>query len=188
MTRQAKLAAVAAAAGGVLLVAAAVLAAPNASAATLFSDDFQDGNASGWSTNGGSWSVVTDESLAWRQSGTSADARALAGGGWSDQAVQARVKPTAFNGSGRHVGVVARAQNTSNYYFLGLTNSGSALLGKRVGGGFTTLASAAASGSAGTWHTLRLEAFGSTLRGFVDGAELHCRAGRAGGLLRQRDV
>jgi pectate lyase len=163
---------VSAAASGVALVTAALLAAPAASAATLFSDDFQDGNASGWSTNGGSWSVVTDGTLAWRQGGTSADARALAGTGWTDQAVQARVKPTAFNGTGRHVGVTARAQNTSNYYVLGLTNSGSLLLAKRVGGAFTTLASAPASGTAGTFHTVRLEAFGTTLRGFVDGAQL----------------
>lgn len=99
-----------AAASGTALATAALLAAPTASAATLFSDDFQDGNSSGWSTNGGSWSVVTDGTAAWRQSGTSADARALAGTGWSDQAVHARVKPTAFNGTGRHVGVTARAQ------------------------------------------------------------------------------
>jgi pectate lyase len=39
----------------------------------LFSDDFQDGNASGWSRSSGSWSVVTDGSLAYRQSNVSAD-------------------------------------------------------------------------------------------------------------------
>ncbi len=110
MQTRAKLAATVAAASATLLVAAAVLLAPKASAATLFSDDFQDGNSTGWSTNGGSWSVVTDGTPALRQSGTSADARALAGTGWTDQAVQARVKPQAFNGTGRHVGIVARAR------------------------------------------------------------------------------
>src|SRR5439155_12885993 len=104
--------------------------------------------------------------------GTSADARAVTGSTtWSDQAVQARVKPTGFNGSGRHVGVSARVQNTSNYYFLGLTNTGSVVLGKRVGGAITNLASSPGGVVLGTWHTVRLEAFGTTLRGFLDGTE-----------------
>jgi pectate lyase len=148
------------------------LGAATAHAATLFGDDFEDGNADGWSRSGGSWSVVTDGSRAWRQSGTSSDARALAGGTWSGQAVQVRVKPTGFNGSNRHVAVTARVQNTSNYYYLALTNTGSVVLGKRVGGGFTTLVSAPATVSVGAWHTVRLEAFGSTLRGFLGGAEV----------------
>ncbi|MEW9553690.1 polysaccharide lyase family 1 protein [Nonomuraea sp. NPDC050783] len=146
-----------------------LLVAPGgASAATLFSDDFEDGNVTDWSRSGGSWSLVTDGSRAYRQSGTSADARALAGAGWSDQAVQARVKPLAFNGSGRHVAVLARAQSTSSYYYLGLGDAGTVVLGKRTGGAPVTLATGTATAPAGTWHTLRLEAFGSTLRGFVD--------------------
>ncbi len=172
MNKHSKVAVIAAAASGFVLAVSAVLAQSTASAATLFGDDFEDGNADGWAKSGGSWSVVTDDSRAWRQSGTSSDARALAGGGWSDQAVQARVKPTGFNGSNRHVAVSARVQNTSNYYYLALTNAGSVVLGKRVGGGFTTLASAAATVSVGAWHTLRLEAFGATLRGFLGGTQV----------------
>jgi pectate lyase len=176
VSKQARMAAIAAAASGVVLAAAAVLAlpmaAPVAMAATLFVDDFQDGNADGWSRSGGSWSVVTDGSLAYRQGGTSSDAKALAGSAWSGQSAQVRVKPTAFNGSNRHVAVLARAQNTSNYYYLGVTNAGSVVLGKRVGGGFTALASAPATVAVGSWHTLRLEAFGTGLRGFLDGAEV----------------
>ena len=100
--------------------------------------------------------MVTDGSRAYRQSGTSADARAVAGTAWSGQSVQARVKPIAFNGGGRHVAVLARAQSTSSYYFLGLSNAGSVVLGKQAGGAATTLASAAATVTAGTWYRLRL--------------------------------
>jgi hypothetical protein len=46
---------------------------------TLFTDDFEDGNATGWSKSGGSWAVVSDGSLVYRQSGTSSDAKARAG-------------------------------------------------------------------------------------------------------------
>jgi len=160
--------ALAAAASGIVL-AATLFALPVASAATLFGDDFGDGDSSGWSTSGGTWSVSGG---AFQQAGTSADAKALAGSAWSDQAVQARVRPLAFNGANRHAALLARAQNTSSYYYLAVTNTGSVVLGKRVGGGFTPLASAPASVAVGSWATLRLEAFGPTLRGFLDGVQL----------------
>ncbi|GII80462.1 hypothetical protein Sru01_54440 [Sphaerisporangium rufum] len=156
---------------GALLIGL-LTAIPGASAATLFGDDFEGGDTAGWSRSGGSWSVVTDGSRALRQSGTSADARAIVGAGWTDQAVQARVKPISFNGTGRNVAVLARAQSTSAYYYLGLSNAGSVVLGVRNGGGLTTLASAGASVATGTWYTLRLEVFGTTLRGFVDGVQV----------------
>ena len=100
----------AAAAVALLVVAAVAASAMTAHAATLFTDDFQDGDAAGWSKSGGSWSVVTDDSLVYRQSSTGADAKAQAGDpGWADQTVQARVKPTGFNGTDRFAGVLARA-------------------------------------------------------------------------------
>jgi hypothetical protein len=51
-----------------------------ANAATLFSDDFSDGDTSGWSKSGGTWTVVTDGSAALRQSNASSEnARVFAG-------------------------------------------------------------------------------------------------------------
>ncbi|MFI5911230.1 right-handed parallel beta-helix repeat-containing protein [Dactylosporangium sp. NPDC051541] len=156
-----------------VLAGAAVLVgvvANQAGAATLFADDFEDGNADGWTRSGGSWTVVTDGTRSLRQSGTSADARALAGSAaWTDYAVQAKVKPIAYNA--HSVGVIARAQNTSDYYALVLTG-GQAQLVKRVGGATTTLASAPVAVAAGSWATLRLEARGAALRGFVNNAQV----------------
>src|SRR5262245_12014024 len=86
---------------------------------TLFSDNFEDGTADGWTKSGGSWSVVSDGSLVYRQSSTSSDARARAGStSLTNYAVQARVKPLAFNGSTRFVGLSARAQSMTSYYLL----------------------------------------------------------------------
>ncbi|GAB2764612.1 hypothetical protein GCM10027072_74130 [Streptomyces bullii] len=163
--------------GGAAMVVLALLAVftvavPSAFAGTLFSEDFEDGAPTGWSVSGGSWSVVTDGSRAYRQSGASSDARARAGSVWTGQSAQARVKPITYNGTARHVSVLARAQGSGDYYHLGITNAGSVVLGKRVGGAFTQLASARATVSPGTWYTLRLEAFGSTLRGFLDGKQV----------------
>jgi hypothetical protein len=66
----------------------------------LFADDFEDGNADGWTKSGGSWAVVSDGSQVYRQSGTSSDARARAGStSLTNYTVQARVKPTVRTGS-----------------------------------------------------------------------------------------
>lgn len=157
-------------AAAVMVAAVVVGAAGVALGAPLFADDFEDGNSNGWSKSGGSWSIVTDGSRALRQSGTSADARAFAGDvTWTDYAVQARVKPIAYNG--QSVGVIARAQNSSNYYALTLTG-GQARLVKRVGGAVSTLATGVAAVPAGSWATVRLEAAGGTLRGLVGGAQV----------------
>lgn len=95
-----------------------------ASAATLFSDDFNDGNA--------------NVSGSYQQSGTSAGARALSGtSSWSDYTVQARVRPNAFgSAASRAAGIAARAQSTSNFYSLMLTGTGSVQIRR----GSTTLA------------------------------------------------
>ena len=168
-------------------VLAVVVAVPAAQAAALLSENFDDGVADGWSRSGGSWAVVTDGSLVYRQSGTSADAKAQVGSTtWTDYAVQARVKPTGFNGSARHVGVVARAQSMTSFYALALTNTGRLEIIKRASGSPVTLAGVAASVVTGSWYTLRLEASGSTLTGFLNGTPVVSAtdgafaAGRAG--------
>src|SRR6476619_4278664 len=85
---------VAAAGAAVALVTGLLVAvASNADAATLFSDNFEDGNANGWSKTNGSWSVVSDGSYVYRQGSTGADARAIAGAGsGAGTTVSARVK------------------------------------------------------------------------------------------------
>ncbi|GAA4452388.1 hypothetical protein GCM10023170_041110 [Phytohabitans houttuyneae] len=138
-----------------------------ASAATLFSDDFADGNANGWSTSGGSWSV---SSGAYAQSGSSASAKSLAGStSWTTVTVSATVRPTAFGSAGsRGIGIAARVQSTSNFYALVLTPSSVQI---RKGAG-TTLASASFSASTGTSYTLTLSANGGSLVGSVNGSQL----------------
>jgi hypothetical protein len=139
-------------------------------AATLFSDNFEDGNSTGWTTSGGTWSVGTDGSLAFRQSATTLDARALAGSSsWTDYLVQARVKPTAFNGTNRFVAVLARAQSATSYYYVAVRSNNTVELKKLTNGTGTTLRSAALTVSINTWYTVGLEVNGSTLRAFVNG-------------------
>ncbi len=141
-----------------------------ADAATLFSDDFNDGNSSGWSTSGGSWSASTG---AYRQSSTSADAKASAGTtSWTDYTVQAKVTPITFGNVSRAVGVTARAQSSSNFYSLVLVASGQVQLRRHVGGGMGTLATVNYSVTPGTTYTLTLTVAGSSLAGSVNGNRL----------------
>jgi pectate lyase len=153
-----------------LLVGATISAAQ---AATLFSDDFSDGNAAGWSTSGGSWSVVTDGTPAYRQASTGADAKAQAGStSWTDYAVRARVKPVTFGSSARAVGIAARARSTTNFYSLVLVGAGRVELRRVSGGGTAVLAAAPVTVRPGSWHELTLTVAGSALRGAVDGQHL----------------
>ena len=163
---------------GLLVVLGAALSAlalvlgmtGGAHAATLFSDDFEDGNSTGWSANGGSWSVATDGTRVYRQSSTSSDARSLAGtASWTDYSVQARIKPTAFNGSNRFAALLARVQSSTSYYYLALRSNNTVELKRLEGGSSTTLDTASLTVAAGTWYTARLEVTGSTLRGYVNG-------------------
>ncbi|GAA1631032.1 family 16 glycoside hydrolase [Catellatospora bangladeshensis] len=152
------------------MTAAVVLYAGTASAATMFSDDFNDGNSTGWTTSGGTWTVSADGTPVLRQSGTSSDARARAGAtSWSNYTVSVRVKLTAVNGTNRFAAVLARAQSNTSYYYLALRTNNTVELKKLVGGSSTTLASAAVTVTTGTWYTLSLKVSGSGLEGRVNG-------------------
>jgi pectate lyase len=159
--------------GAALTVLLGVAGAGPAFADTLFGDTFDDGDAAGWTRTGGSWSVVTDGSPAYRQASTGADARAQAGNpAWTDYTVRARVKPTAFAGTTRSAGIAARATSMSSYYALVLTGGGAARLQRVVNGTVTTLGTAAVAVTPGTWYDLALRVTGSAVTGSVNGARV----------------
>ena len=165
-----------AAASGTAL-AAVVLAlgvTVTAQAATLFSADFENGSTSGWSKSGGDWSVVTDGSQVLQQSNTDSERARFFNGdiGWTDYAVQARVKPLSFNGSNRVVALAARANSSTKMYRLALINANRVELQAFNGSQIAVIGSASLAVSTGTWYTLRIEASGTTLRGFVNGAQI----------------
>jgi hypothetical protein len=153
------------------LGAVALVAATSANAASLFSDNFEDGNADGWSKSGGTWAVGTDGSRVYTQSNSGSElARVFAGQtSWTDYAVQARVKPLAFGAATRYVGVAARSGGSSSFDRLVLTDANRVELQAVRSGAVTVLGSAALTVSTGTWYTLRIEAQGSALRGYVNG-------------------
>lgn len=155
---------------GVMIAVMLVFAITITSAAVLFSDDFEDGDYSGWSKNGGSWSVITDGTRVFKQASTSATAYAYTGStSWTNYSVQARMKVLTFNGTGRPAGVCARFISTSNFYYAVLKNNNTLEIGKRVSGSMTALASKAYTINTGSWYTIRLEVNGNLLQCYVNG-------------------
>ena len=143
-----------------LLLAAVVLQATAGYAQTvLFTDNFEDGAADGWTTYQGTWAVVVDGTSVYRQSGLSSKYRAAAGSAaWTDYVVEARVKPTGWNGSDRFASLVARFQDANNMYALALRSSNKVALIKIASGSNTALAQTAYSvaltpGTRSSWRS-----------------------------------
>lgn len=136
----------------------------------LVAEDFEDSVAGGFSTSGGSWSIVTDGSKTYEQGSTAAaDAWSLHSSSWTDQVVEVSVKPLAFNGTNRPVSVYARFTDSNNHYYVALRSNNTIELKKKVGGTVTTLQSTGLTVSTGAWYDVRLEAVGTTLKAYVNG-------------------
>jgi pectate lyase len=89
-----------------------------------------------------------------------------------DQVIQVRARATQFAAADRWFGVIARSQDDQNYYYLTLRNSNTVSLRKSVNGSVVTLDTASFPVSVGTWYTLRLEAVGNSIRGYVNNQPL----------------
>lgn len=143
---------------------------------TLLADDFESGEAAGWTAASGSWSVITDGSTkVYSQSGTTVGgATAYAGdSAWQHYAVSAKVKADAFDsGNYAGIGVLARYQDSNNYYafmYYKLTNS--LKIVKIVGGAATDLITTPYTFNTGMWYDLKGVVNGSTLELWVNGTK-----------------
>ncbi|GAA0935957.1 pectate lyase family protein [Virgisporangium aurantiacum] len=152
-----------------------------AQAETLFSDNFEDGNNSGWSSSGGSWAVASDGSNVDRQSNAGSErARHFAGQtSWTNYVVQARVKANSLASNGV-VGLLARASSSTKWYRLALLPGNQVALQAQNGSSVTTLGSVSTTVSTGTWYTLRLTVNGSTISGTVNGTSVGSATNTAG--------
>lgn len=143
----------------------------NLSRPALLQDDFQDGNATGWSTTPSSnFSVVAGgPTLVYRQSNVDGNATALLQETVGpDQSIQVDVRPRSFNGADRWFGLTVRYTDLNNYYYVTVRSTNVVQLRKIVGGVFQTLASAPLPVAVDRNYRLRLEAIGSRVRLFVD--------------------
>lgn len=136
----------------------------------LFQDDYEDGDAAGWTAVSGTWSIATDGTKVYRQSSASGEAIVYAGTGtWTDYTYEAKVKLSSVNGN---AGLVFRYADASNFYMFRLNDNGDKVeLYKRVGGTLTLVASSAMTVNTEQFYTLKVIVEGNKIIGFVDGAE-----------------
>jgi len=131
--------------------------------------------APAWKTSGaGNWNCTSETgAYTMQQRSTAGDARAIVGTPTDDQVVTTRARATAFADSkDRWFGVAARYVDESNYYFLTVRNSNTVSLRKIVNGTVTVLGTVTLTVRPNTWYTLRLDAVGNELRGFINGAQI----------------
>lgn len=129
-------------------------------------DNFADGNALGWRTHGGSWSVTGGR----YQAGSSFGGKAVLDTNFADFTYDADVTVTAGSGD---AGVVFRATGLGNGtdayngYYAGISPSGQVVLG-RAANNWTQLGTAAVSVATGTTYRMRVTAVGPSIKVYVD--------------------
>jgi hypothetical protein len=128
-----------------------------------------------WNYSGtGQWSWQSGGAGVYFNQASTADvARAVVGPDQiinTDQIVQARVRPRAFNAAGSPwFGVMARYNDPYNYVYVTLRKSNTVSLRKLVNNSIVELGIAVLTVTPNTWYTVRLEAVGSRLRTYVNG-------------------
>ena len=147
----------------------------------LFADDFEspEYTLDEWFPNSVAtdWTIVPEVSNVYQQGAMSNVLRISSAGdaGWTDQAIEVRVKPLAFGGQGTSylVGVYARVRSVDDFYYVALREDGRIAIRSKVAGENTTLGSAVDAGIVpNTWYTVKLEVIGATINAYLDGALL----------------
>ena len=147
----------------------------NLTAPALIQDTFPGTTAPGWTILPGSQFslATTGNTRVFRQSSTAGGAGAvLNAADWTNQSIQADVRPTAVNGSNRWVGLATRRTDAANYYYATLRSSGILELKRMHQGSFQTLASATVPFVLNRNYRLRLESAGTLHRVSVDGVRV----------------
>jgi hypothetical protein len=146
----------------------------NLSQPAIVQDDFENGSAAEWQPQaGGAFAVATPSngSARYRQSSLTGDAISIRGNtNWTDQSIQADVKPIAFDGADRWFGLAVRYNDVGDRYYVTLRTSNVLQIRRKLGTSVVTLASANVTVTAGRAYRVRFEAIGTRLRAFVNGA------------------
>jgi hypothetical protein len=153
----------------------------NASFPGALQDDFESGSSARWTTSTGTFAVAQAGSThVLRQSSVAGESGAVYGSvDWTDQAIEADLRPTQFDGADRWAGLVARRTDAQNYYYVTFRSTGNITIKRMRNGVFTTLngfGSVPGGFVAGRNYRLRFEAVGEQLAVFVNGkGVIHAR-------------
>jgi hypothetical protein len=110
------------------------------------------------------WGVYLQEDL-------TGGAQLLTANTYRDQIVEADLRPTAFSGTDRWIGLATRYVDANNYVYVTLRNSNTLQIKKLVDGAIQTLASMPFTVAANATYRVRLETVGSRIRAYVNGEQ-----------------
>lgn len=156
---------------GAALVSASPAAAVPPPPVILCANDFSTNNLTGWSTDGGTWSVARGS---YRQASTRADnARSWFQAEYYSHSATAKVKLTSATRPSSFVAFAIAVRGANTSYRLALTANSTAQLQYVKDGVVTVLASQALPVTAGTWYTINMGTVSQTqLFAMVDGVWL----------------
>ena len=101
--------------------------------------DFENGTQ-GWTALAGQFAVATrGATRVYRQSSLAGDAVAVNSADLKATLITADVRPTAFDGTGRWVGLMARYIDENNFYYVTIRNNNIVSIRKKVNGVITEL-------------------------------------------------
>jgi hypothetical protein len=136
-------------------------------------DNFESGNFSKWTATVGQFSVQqTTVSRVLRQSSLAGDSKAwLTAVDWTDQAIEADIRPTEFNGTDRWFGLAARRTDDRNYYYVTFREPSTISLRRMKNGVVTVLANGFTREPfvPEKSYRVRLEAIGDQVAVFLNG-------------------
>ncbi|RTE11494.1 DUF1080 domain-containing protein [Paenibacillus whitsoniae] len=137
----------------------------------LFSSDFNNGTAAGWTPTSGTWSVQSGQYSG--QAGSSNSYSIAGDASWTDYTLEAKVNVTNNINGNKDAGLLVRYTDADNYYLLLLKNndrSGRKMeLIKSVAGVKTSLAFTNPSIAADTFYTYKIVLGGSHISVYQDG-------------------
>jgi hypothetical protein len=135
---------------------------------------FAAATPAGWSTSAGSAFAIVQRGVSrvLRQSdiaSTATHAAVLDASNWTNQSIQADVRPLAFEAGESWHGLATRYRDAGNHYSVMVRGSGNVTLRRAVNGVFTTVASASFAVSLNRPYRLRLESIGTRHRVYMNG-------------------
>jgi pectate lyase len=148
----------------------------------IFSDNFESGVGK-WLTDGpGTASIASDGSSVYDLSCLMSKVFLAAAGdiGWTNVAVQARIKILSFSGSSSsyYAGLCARVQDANNYYCVTLRSDAKVAIRGDIGGSSNSLGSSVSYAvTTGTWFTVQLQVIGSTITASINGTPVLPKTG-----------
>jgi len=134
---------------------------------TLFSDNFEDGDTTGWTVATGTWNVVTDSTNVLAQKANYTTGLITAGDSWTDYIAEAKMRIPMTNAN---AGLLFRVIDADNYYMYRINGTGKKLeLYKCVNGTLTSVSSTSFTAVSNQWYTVKVIVKGNMIKAYVDG-------------------